>query len=188
MDTKNREELERLTREYGGNWGIHHTQRLLQLIEIIGEGLEYDREIVWIAAHLHDWGGYKPWMQPDVDHALRSGEVAGEYLSHQGYPADLIETVVLCIETHHLGGLDRPLEAQLLSDADALDFLGVIGILRDFAKKPMALRAAYDKTQKRKTKLPGMLCLAKSRQIAAERIQEMDYVLGQFEDESYGCF
>ena len=31
-----REELVRLTEEYCGPWGIHHTRRLLQLIEIIG--------------------------------------------------------------------------------------------------------------------------------------------------------
>jgi hypothetical protein len=31
MDTQAKEELVRLTREYGGEWGINHTQRLLRL-------------------------------------------------------------------------------------------------------------------------------------------------------------
>ena len=32
----NRDELARLTEEYGGAWGINHTRRLLSLIDIIG--------------------------------------------------------------------------------------------------------------------------------------------------------
>jgi uncharacterized protein len=188
MDTQAKEELVRLTREYGGEWGINHTQRLLRLVEIIAEGLEYDRELVWVAAHLHDWGGYGAWIQPGVDHALRSGEVAHEYLEQRGYPQDWIRAVVLCIDTHHQGGRDRPIEAQLLSDADALDFLGVVGILRDFAKKPKTMREAFDTTQKRKAKLPAQLCLEKSRQIAAQRVQEMEHVLKRFEEESFGCY
>ena len=188
MNTQAKEELVRLTREYGGDWGIHHTQRLLHLIQIIGEGLAYDREIVWVAAHLHDWGGYARWLQPGIDHALRSGEVAGEYLTQRGYPQEWIQSVLVCIETHHQGGLDRPVEAQLLSDADALDFLGVIGIMRDFAKKPKALREAYETIRQRKAKLPGLLCLQTSHQIAVQRVQEMEHVLARFEEESFGYF
>lgn len=188
MNAQQKDELARLTLEYGGKWGINYTRRLLHLIEIIGEGLAYDREVVWAAAHLHDWGGYAPWLQSGVDHALRSGQVAREFLEQREFEQAWIEAVLLRIETHHQGGRERPLEAQLLSDADALDFLGVIGILRDFAKKPKAMREAFDTTQKRKAKLPAQLCLEKSRQIAAKRVQEMDHVLERFEEESFGYF
>jgi pyrroloquinoline quinone (PQQ) biosynthesis protein C len=44
MDPKDRAEIERLTEEYGGQWGINHTRRLLQLIAIIGKDLQYDDE------------------------------------------------------------------------------------------------------------------------------------------------
>jgi HD superfamily phosphodiesterase len=71
MDPKDRDEIVRLTEEYGGQWGINHTRRLLQLIAIIGEGLQYDQDVVWLAAHLHDWGAYGPWVQAGVDHAVR---------------------------------------------------------------------------------------------------------------------
>jgi len=127
-------------------------------------------------------------MQPGIDHPLRSGEVGRDYLAQGGYPAAWVQEVVGCIETHHQCGLDRSLEAQLLSDADALVFLGVIGILRDFGKKPKALWDSDDTTRKRMAKLPGLLCLEKSRQIAAERLQEMEHVLQRFEQESFGCF
>ena len=188
MDKSGKEELARLTRAYGGEWGINHTRRLLRLIAIIGEGLEYDHEVIWTAAHLHDWGAYSPWLQAGMDHALRSAEVAHTYLTERGCPEAWIQAVVTCIETHHQGGPDRPVEALLLSDADALDFLGVVGVLRDFARKPRALREAYDTIQKRKTSLPGKLCLERSRPIAALRVQEMEDLLKSFDEESFGCF
>ena len=188
MQTQEQAEIVRLTRQYGGEWGINHTNRLLHLIEEIGPGIAYNREIVWLAAHLHDWGAYQPWAKDGVDHALRSGEVAAEFLKDRGYPENVIRAILECIETHHQGNPDRSMEAILLSDADALDFLGVVGILRDFAKKPKAMREAYDTSKKRRERLPAMLCLEKSHQIATRRVQEMDQFLERFEEETFDCF
>ncbi len=81
MDLK--AEIARLTEEYGGTWGINHTRRLLRLIEVIGQGHDYDSEALWLAAHLHDWGAYAPWEQAGVDHVLCSGQVAEAYLSER---------------------------------------------------------------------------------------------------------
>lgn len=183
-----RDEIVRLTEEYGGQWGINHTRRLLHLVSIIGEGQQYDADAVWVAAHLHDWGGYSPWAQAGVDHALRSRQVAGPFLAERGYPADWSELVLECIELHHSGDLDRSIESILLSDADALDFLGVVGVLRDFSKNPRDMRKAYQAARKRRTKVPGLLCLEKSREIAARRIQQMDDLFATFEQDSFGYF
>ena len=183
-----RDEIARLTEEYGGQWGINHTQRLLNLISIIGEGQQYDSDVVWLAAHLHDWGGYPKWAQKDVDHALRSRQVAETFLRERKCSEDLIELVLECIEFHHSGGSNRSIESILLSDADALDFLGVVGVLRDFSKNPKDLRKAYEATKKRREKVPGLICLDKSKDIAAERIKQMDELLATFEMDSFGYF
>jgi HD superfamily phosphodiesterase len=188
MDQNFVDELPKLTKEYGGDWGLNHTKRLLKLIELIGEGLGYDHDAIWAAAHFHDWGGYTPWMIAGVDHAIRSGAVARDFLEKRDLPESFVRLVVTAVETHHQGGLNRPVEAQLLSDADALDFLGVIGVLRDFAKKPKALREAYDTVNKRMAALPGQLCIEKSKQIAAKRILQMKSLLDHFREESFGYF
>src|SRR5512135_376906 len=96
-----RGEISRMTEEHGGAWGINHTRRLYHLIECIGEGLAYDADVLWVAAHLHDWGAYAPWAQKDVDHALRSGQVAEEFLSERGYPEEFKRRVLQCIALHH---------------------------------------------------------------------------------------
>jgi uncharacterized protein len=183
-----RNEIVRLTEEYGGQWGINHTRRLLQLISIIGEGQQYDSEAIWLAAHLHDWGGYSRWAQKDVDHTLRSAEVAETFLTEIGCPDNLRGLVLECIKLHHSGGLNRSTESILLSDADALDFLGVVGVLRDFSKNEKDLRKAFEITKKRREKLPGSIVLEKSKEIAAERCKQMDELLARFEQDSWGLF
>lgn len=185
---KDKDEIIRLTEEYGGQWGINHTRRLLHLVSIIGEGQPYNAEAVWLAAHLHDWGGYRQWAQDGIDHALRSRQVAETYLREREYAEDLVTLVLECIEFHHSGDPERSLEAILLGDSDALDFLGVVGVLRDFSKNPRDLRRAYEVTRKRREKLPGLICLDKSKEIAAQRIKQMDDLLATFEAGSFGYF
>ena len=182
------DELVRLTEEYGGPWGINHTRRLLQLIAIIGEGQSYNTDALWVAAHLHDWGAYGKWAQAGADHALRSQQVAEAFLAERDYAPDEAKLILDCIEFHHADNSARCLEVQLLSDADALDFLGVVGVLRDVSKNARDLRQAYDVSRKRRAKLPGMLCLAKSKEIATQRLADMDALFAKFEADTFGCF
>lgn len=183
-----RDELVRLTEEYGGIWGISHVRRLLRMVAIIGEGQQYDENAVWVAAHLHDWGAYPAWAQNSVDHVVRSEEVAQSFMEEKGYPEDFRALVLECIHYHHLCGPNRSIESVLLSDADILDFLGVVGVMRDFSKNFKDMRKAFDSVKKRRAKLPGMLCLEKSKELAAVRLQQMDEVLERFEQDSGGYF
>jgi hypothetical protein len=89
---------------------------------------------------------------------------------------------------HHSPSPDRSMEAILLCDADALDFLGVVGVLRDFSKNTKDLRKAYEITKKRRVKLPGGLILDESKTIAAARIRRMDELFAAFEEETSGCY
>jgi hypothetical protein len=92
------------------------------------------------------------------------------------------------IEYHHGSDPARRMESVLLSDADALDFLGVVGVLRDFSKKPGELRKAYDIVQSRKEKLRRSICLEASKTMAIQRLESMDRLLVTLEEESFGCF
>jgi uncharacterized protein len=183
-----RDEIARLTEHYGGQWGIQHTRRLLELMRRLGAGLTYDAQAVWLAAHLHDWGGYAPWAQKDVDHVQRSLQVVGPFLEERGCPPPLKALVMECIALHHQPGADRSVEAILLRDADVLDFLGVVGALRDFSKNPRDMRRAYDQTKQRRQSLPALLHLRVSKVIAADRLRHMDRLLRDFEAETAGAF
>jgi uncharacterized protein len=181
-------EIERLTEEYGGQRGINHTRRLLRLVDAIAGEMEYDHEVVWQAAHLHDWGAYTHWAQDGVDHAVRSTQVSRDFMLERDYPVDLREAVLECIEFHHKGTPDQRVETLLLRDADILDLLGMVGMVRDFCRVPADFRKGYDNIKKRMQQLQGAVHFEKSRQIAEKRIEVMETCLNSFEEETFGCF
>ncbi len=153
------------------------------------QGLDYNHEAVWIAAHLHDWGAYAPWAQKGVDHVGALGQVADEYLTAHNCPADLKARILECIALHHKAGSERSLEATLLRDADGLDFLGVVGVLRDFSKNPRDLRAAVEQVKKRRRNCAAHAAAGSGASALAEkRLRDMDALLQQFEGDSFGCF
>ena len=154
--------------------GISHSRCLLKLIELISDNQLYDNQAVWIAAHLHDWGGYSKWIQEGKDHAVRSKEVAAEYLIDKDLPEERLTLILECIEFHHSKNPDRRFESVLLSDADALDFLGVIGLLRIFSKQEKNLKKAYETVKKKIQICKDTLQLETSKKMADDRISRMN--------------
>lgn len=195
----NRKRIAALTSEYGGDWAVQHAERLIRLVETIGEGLDYDAEAIWIAAHMHDWGTLPKWARGGVTHSERSRELAEQYLRQCKCPSRLVDKVLETIEYHHGGADERCIEAVLLRDADALDGLGAIGVLREFAMVPAewngcysiptgwGMRGALERVRLRLENNPKIVRLPKSRQLARRRAREMSRILSAFEEESFGC-
>jgi len=179
----NRKKVLRLTERYGGDWAIQHAQRLIRLVEIIGEGMEYDSEAIWLAAHMHDWGTLPGFCRPGVAHCDRSRELAEDFLRQAKCPPDLMIKILEAIEFHHGGADGHCNEAVLLHDADALDGIGVMGVLREFAMIPteghlpyplpvgIGMAGAYERAKIRMENNPRILRLPKARRIARRRVQ-----------------
>jgi len=181
-------EIQSKTKVFGGVYGLHHSLRLLEIIEIIDEGLIYDRDVVHIAVLMHDWGGYAPWKMEGVDHAVRSAEVAKAYLQDKIENRAFIEHVAECIAGHHDGNRKKSIEAQLISDADGIDFLGAIGIAREFSTKPRELRKAYESTLARMDKILQNTILDTSKHIVKRRIAFMQEFLSRLSEETNAIF
>jgi hypothetical protein len=43
-----RDDIAALTHEYGGEWSLQHTRRLLHLVSLVREERDYDEEVVWL--------------------------------------------------------------------------------------------------------------------------------------------
>jgi uncharacterized protein len=179
--------IREMTLEYCGEWTLNHADRLLKLIEIIAEDREYDRQLVWIAAHLHDWGAYEPFAEAGKDHAVRSREVAADILEQMDLSAEDQCTVLDAIGEHGGAGECSSIESKLLREADYLDFLGIIGIARDIAKGPRNLQKCVAAVKKR-MKLVDQLTLPKAIEIGRERLAEMNDFLERLESESFGHY
>lgn len=110
-----------------------HVLRVMQLADKIAQAEGADREIVRVAALLHDIGLDQGRAGHETAAALRAREILSN--PSQGYNAESIEAVAHAIEAHRFrsGPTPRTLEAQVLFDADKLDSIGAIGIARAFA-------------------------------------------------------
>lgn len=121
---------------YDAVHGFDHIERVYALCQIIGEKESADMEILLAAALLHDSQGSHPQKGQRNNHHLRSAEFAAEVLAEQGWEADRIQAVQHCIRAHrYRGGEEAPetLEAKVLFDADKLDVIGAVGVVRALA-------------------------------------------------------
>ncbi len=111
--------------------GWEHVKRVYDLALHIAEQEGGDRLIVGAAALMHDLGRADPG-NGGMHHAERSIELAGELLTAYHVPHATQEAITHAIRAHSYsrGGQPATLEAYILRDADRLDALGAIGIMR----------------------------------------------------------
>ena len=183
------DEIIQMTREVGEDWAVAHAKRLLELIKQIGAEIPYDSHVLALAAYLHDWGAFPKFIQRDVEHAVRSRQVVErEILPYleltDGQKSTLLET----IELHDYRDV-RPTpsnEALLLREADMLEFLGMIGMAREFARGPKNVEACYKRILSRRYGIQGRFTLPPAQEIARVRLERMEQSLGWLLEESFG--
>jgi uncharacterized protein len=182
------DDLVELTRKEGDAWRLSHVHRVLKLTELIGQGLEYDVVAMTIAVYLHDWGGYPRFKKPGVEHALRSRQVAETMiLPRMELPALAMPVILEAIEYHDYRDL-RPVnstEALLLREADFLDFLGIIGLVREYGRGPADLVSAYQVILARREFIQDRFSLPRAREMATVRLERLQQCLLWLQEESF---
>jgi hypothetical protein len=96
----------------------------------------------------------------------------------------LLET----IELHDYRDL-RPTpssEALLLREADMLEFLGMIGMARDFARGPRNVETCYKRILSRRADIQSRFTLPGAQEIAQIRLERMEKSLQWLNEESFG--
>jgi len=111
--------------------GWDHVSRVHKLSLYIAEHEGADRFIVALAALMHDLGHTVKYTS-DEHHAEISARIASEIMQEQQIPLDLQNAVKHAILAHSfsLGIEPETKEACVVHDADQLDALGAIGIIR----------------------------------------------------------
>lgn len=104
------------------------------IADTLAEALGADREIVALAAYLHDIAAIEDYASVSKHHIL-GGERAAEILSEYGYPANKIEAVRQCIFTHSSPLLlhQGTVEEVCISNADAVSQLLMPGYWLHYA-------------------------------------------------------
>lgn len=160
-------------------WGVQHCMRVYHLAMKLGRNLSVDEEVVFAAAMSHDFGAYPPYRLPGSDHAARSAQVAVPFLIDEGFPVQKMILLQQAILGHMYDSEPSTApEAQVIHDADTLDFLGAIGIARlillvgrsdGFESLPDAMARARQYA----SDLPARVFTEAGRKLAQTRRDEM---------------
>jgi uncharacterized protein len=112
--------------------GWEHIERVYALALRLAQEEGADSFIVGVAALLHDVGRTAQVHDETRHHADLSIEQAKALLANYELPAQTLEAIVHAIAAHSFSrGIEpRTLEASIVRDADRLDSLGAIGIVR----------------------------------------------------------
>jgi uncharacterized protein len=172
-----------------------HQPRLYALTRAVGEGLSYDEDVVFAAVWMHDLGvfvGHRPedpialaaW--DNVAYAIERTPVV---LTEFGFPSEKIPAVIEAIRTHQPHMNPQSIEATILRDADLLEQLGAVGILRAVSKVGRDTRFATFSSvvptlRKALEELPPLLRLESAKALAVPRIQVLEEFLAAVDSEA----
>jgi len=113
-------------------WGYSHCLRDYALARTLAaaDHAALDDDVLFAASYLHDMAAFKPWENEKLDHSDVAADVVDTVLKGTGFPMAKIDAVRGSIRTHMYYRDPVGPEALYLHDADALDWLGAIGVAR----------------------------------------------------------
>jgi HD superfamily phosphodiesterase len=190
MDTSfTLDDIIQMTMQVGEDWAVAHAKRLIELIKQISTDIPFDSRVIELAAYMHDWGAFPKYTQKGVEHAIRSRQVVETEILPCLDLNSTQKTILLeTIELHDYRDL-RPTqsnEALLLREADMLEFLGMIGMARDFARGPRNVETCYKRILSRRDDIQGRFTIPRAQEIARVRIERMKISLQWLNEESFG--
>ncbi len=172
-----------------------HQPRLYQLAKQVGEGKAFDDDILYAAAWMHDIGvflGRRPADPAELakwDNVAYAVRVVPEILQTLGFPSSKTAAVAEAIRTHLPSGRPTSIEGVLLRDADILEQLGAVGIVRMISKVGRDSRyPTHDEAirvlREAARDLPARLELPLARRMAEQRIALMSAFFDELDAES----
>jgi len=174
-----------------------HQSRLYQLARELAEEQPFDDDVLFAAAWMHDLGvfvGHRPEEPAALaawDNVAYAVKQAPEILTRLGFPAGKIPAVLEVIKTHLPSTQPTSFEGVLLRDADILEQLGAIGILRTVSKigrdtRFVQFADSLQTLHRNLDQLPQQLALDSARRRVEARRKILKEFLAAAESEAAG--
>ncbi len=173
-----------------------HQPRLYSLACSLASGYEVDDDILFAACWLHDLGVFIGHRPEDLQALAKWDNVAyaiaqaSTLLTSWGFPVDKITAVQEAIQQHHPQARPTNIEAILLHDADILELIGAVGLLRTISKVGRDSRFTTFSdvlpVLERYQQLEAELLTAPARELAQARLTLIRQFIAQAKEESQG--
>ena len=174
-----------------------HQPRLYQLACRLAEGQSFDDDVLFAAAWMHDLGvfvGHRPEDPAALaawDNIAYAVQKVPKLLQQFGFPDEKIPAVIEAIRTHLPSAKPTSFEGTLLRDADILEQLGAVGILRTVSKVGRDTRFvrfddALRALRRNAEQWPALLELESARRLAEARVKTLKAFLEAAEAEAGG--
>ena len=165
--------------KYGYEPFLYHFTPTVKYAEELANELGGDKEVILIAAWLHDIGSI---MNSREDHQITGAKIAEEKLRELNYPTEKIELVKKCILNHRgsQNNLRESLEEQIVVEADVMsNFDNIAGIFKAafFYENKTQEEAKQSVRQKLENKY-SQLHFEKSRNIIKPKYEAAMFLLG----------
>jgi uncharacterized protein len=174
------------------SWGYQHSERdyLLAMQFAKEDGIKADPDVLFAAAMMHDMAAFKPWDADMKGGKIEHGDVAAAdcppILRDAGFPMEKIAAVQAAESGHMYYSKATLPEAQLLHDADSVDFLGAIGAARIIAtvgEDRPSMSGAIKTLRSFLKDIPPALYTNAAKKAAAPRIAELKAFLAELDAE-----
>ncbi|SRR5258708_5401223 len=174
-----------------------HQERLYRLAKQLADGQAFDDDVLFAAAWLHDLGVFVGHRPEDLaalaawDHVIYAMEKSPALLKRFGFPEDKTPAVLEAIRTHLPSRMPTTFEGRLIRDADILEQLGAVGVLRTVSKigrdtRFIQLEDALRVLRRNLEQLPAQLLLDSARRLAGLRVDFLRSFLAAVEAEGKG--
>jgi uncharacterized protein len=172
-------------------WGLSHSMRDYALAKELAaaDQVTTDDDVLYAAAYLHDVAAFAPFRKSGVDHQDEAARIVESLLAGTGFPMAKIEAVRGAIRTHMFARDPVGPEAIYLHDADALDWLGAIGVARSFGLvdpkggSPDGPAAVKD-LQHSLESVPPRIVSKAGKALTPQRVRELEQFLHDLRAES----
>ena len=153
----------------------YHVLPVVKYAKMLAEKTSADKEIVELAALLHDIAV----KDNDDIHEKIGAERAAKILKDLNYSAAIIEKVKECILTHRTSGEPKTKEAEIIRNADAmahidsLPFLIKVGL-----ERTGNLNDAIEWVKRKIDKVDKKLTMPEARELIKEKYETIKLILG----------
>ena len=139
-------EVKNILKNDSSGHGMNHIDRVIKLSKELSNGIDVDNDLVYLIALLHDVDDYKLVGINNSNDLNNAKRILNKYIENESYINKILDSINTIGYSKRLEGIiPNIMEAKIVSDADMLDAIGALGMIRSLEYNISKNRVIFDK-------------------------------------------